>query len=226
VTRRSRESDRSVYFGLAALLVLAGAPSPGFAQREIPDGAVLKGTLSFDGRATVGDFTGATDSVSGRLTGGGSLVEVRGWVEAPVKTLSSGNGRRDRDLNKSMQSETYPTIRFELTGVGSEWERGDSAGVVLRGDLTVHGVTQGREIPATVQFEGALIRVQCTFPLNLKDHKIGGLSKFLGVLKMHPDIVVHADLTFGPPAPMAPPAPSPGETRSPAVERTPGSAGA
>ena len=34
--------------------------------------------------------------------------------------------------------------------------------------------------------------------MNLKDYSIGGLSKFLGVLKMNPDIVVHVDLTFRP----------------------------
>jgi polyisoprenoid-binding protein YceI len=208
VTRRSPEADRTLRSGLVPLLVIASAPAQAPAQRVILDGAVVKGTVSFDGRATVGDFTGATDSVSGQLIGAGSLAEVRGWVAAPVKTLVTGNGRRDRDLNKSMESDTYPTIRFDLTGVRTEWVRDDSASVVLQGNLLIHGVTQAREIPATVQYEGELIRVRSSFPLNLKDYRIGGLSKFLGVLKMHPDIVVHVDLTFGP-AVTAPPAPSP-----------------
>jgi hypothetical protein len=34
-------------------------------------------------------------------------------------------------------------------------------------------------------------------PLNLKSYNIGGLTKMLGVLKMHEDILVHVDLTFG-----------------------------
>jgi hypothetical protein len=38
-------------------------------------------------------------------------------------------------------------------------------------------------------------------PLNLKDYKIGGLSKAFGMLKMHEKIVVHVDLTFGPAQP-------------------------
>jgi hypothetical protein len=33
-------------------------------------------------------------------------------------------------------------------------------------------------------------------PLNLKDYKIGGLSKGLGLFKMHEEIVVHVDLVF------------------------------
>ena len=34
------------------------------------------------------------------------------------------------------------------------------------------------------------------FPLNLKDYRIGGLSKLLGVLKMYEDIEVHVDVLF------------------------------
>ena len=49
------------------------------------------------------------------MTGGATLPEIKGWVEAPVKTLDTDNDRRDRDLNKSMESDKFPTIRFELT---------------------------------------------------------------------------------------------------------------
>jgi hypothetical protein len=38
-------------------------------------------------------------------------------------------------------------------------------------------------------------------PLNLKDYKIGGLTKALGMLKMYEQIVIHVDLTFGPTEP-------------------------
>jgi hypothetical protein len=41
------------------------------------------------------------------------------------------------------------------------------------------------------------VRVRGETSLNLKTYKIGGLSKMLGMLKMHEEIVVHVDLTFG-----------------------------
>lgn len=41
------------------------------------------------------------------------------------------------------------------------------------------------------------IRVRGQTPLNLKDYGIGGLTKMLGMLKMHEEIVVHVDLVFG-----------------------------
>jgi hypothetical protein len=39
--------------------------------------------------------------------------------------------------------------------------------------------------------------VRAETPLNLKDYKIGGLSKALGMLKMDEKILVHVDLMFG-----------------------------
>lgn len=190
---------RAVLLAHAVLLAVAWAPlaAQAPAERTIPDASVRQGTLSFDGRASAGDFTGTTTSVTGELKGGG-LTEVHGWVEAPVRTLVTGNKRRDRDLNKSMESGKYPTIRFELTDVAAPGPRSDSVNVVLHGRFIIHGVTREATVPASVVFDTENIRVRGETPLNLKDYKIGGLSKALGMLKMHEKIVVHVDLTFGP----------------------------
>jgi polyisoprenoid-binding protein YceI len=178
--------------GLASTHAVVQAP-----ERTIPDGVVREGKLSFDGRATTGSFTGSTTTVSGKLQGG-QLSQVRGWVEAPVHTLVTGNDRRDRDLNKSMESDKYPTIRFELTNVDAGSAEGDSLSLALRGRFIIHGVTRDATIPARVAFHPEGIRVRGATGLNLKDYKIRGLSKGLGLLKMHEKIVVHIDLLFGP----------------------------
>lgn len=175
----------------ASLLLVATSAAQ---QRPIPDGRLVSGTLSFDGHATAGDFTGTTTSVSGQVTSAPDLAAVRGWVEAPVQSLKTGNGRRDRDLNKSMESDKYPTIRFDLSRVTRSASSSDS--VVLHGQLRIHGVTREVELPGSIRFSGTDARVRTDFPLNLKDYRIGGLSKMLGMLKMYDDIEVHADLLF------------------------------
>lgn len=184
---------------LAAGLTAGSVPAG--AQRVIPDGRVVGGVLSFDGRATVGDFTGTTTAVSGEMEGGAELSEVRGWVEAPVKTLVTGNGKRDKDLNKSMESDKYPTIRFDLTGVRPGPSRGDTVDVTLLGTFRIHGVARDDTIPATVVFGADGVRVRGERPLNLKDYRIGGLSKGFGMLRMSEEILVHLDLTFAPTSP-------------------------
>ena len=166
------------------------------AQSTVADGRLTQGVLGFDGRATMGDFTGTTSTMSGQMTGGSDLSLVRGWVEAPVNTLKTGNGRRDRDLNKSMESDKFPTMRFDLRQVTPGVSRGDTTAVTLGGSFMIHGVTREVTMPATVISQGGSIRLRSSFPMNLNDYQIGGLSKMLGLLKMHPDIVVHVDILF------------------------------
>src|SRR5512134_161005 len=180
-----------------ALGLSVGLSVPVMAQQQVPAGTVSAGTLSFDARATAGDFTGTTSTVSGEMTGG-EVSSVRGWVEAPVRTLVTGNGRRDRDLNKSMETEKYPTIRFDLDGVTPGSVRGDTVEVTLQGRFTIHGVTREAELPAAVVLTPESVGLRAEARLNLKDYKIGGLSKAFGVLRMHEEIQVRVDLTFAP----------------------------
>jgi len=185
-----------VRFGAAILLLALISTGSGVAQRSWPDAEVLRGTLSFDGKSTLGDFTGTTSTLRGQMSGGATLADVRGWVEAPVNSLKTGNDRRDRDLVKTMEAAIFPTIRFELTGVTPEWERGDSAGVVLTGNLVIHGVTRAERIKATVARGAEGIHVTAAgIPMDLRDYKIDKLTRFL-VFRMQRDIVVHLDITF------------------------------
>ena len=185
---------RAVGLGLALLALGSGGLKAQTAQ-PVPSGTVAEGTLSFDGRASAGDFTGTTSSVTGEMKGGGALDAVRGWVEAPVATLKTGNDRRDRDLNKSMESDKYPAMRFDLDGVAAGGT-GDSVPATLKGRLTIHGVERAVELPASVVLGADNVRVHSDFPLNLKDYKIGGLTKLMGMLRMYEDIKVHVDVTF------------------------------
>lgn len=183
-------------FGAVAFLFALSTVSAGAAQQSWPNAEVLRGTLSFDGKSTLGDFTGTTSTVRGQMTGAAALADVRGWVEAPVSSLKTGNDRRDRDLLKTMEAAVYPIIRFELTGVTSEWERGDSASVVLAGNFVIHGVTRAERIKATVVRGAEGIHLtSAEIPMDLHDYQIDKLTRFL-VFKMNRDIVVHIDITF------------------------------
>lgn len=183
-----------------AMVAAMGVTRPAQAQAgaAIPAGKLTGGTLSFDGHGTPGDFKGTTSTVTGEMSGGADLGAVRGWVEAPVKTLVTGNARRDRDLNKSMETEKYPTLRFDLHGVTAGAGTADSTTVTLQGALAIHGVSRDVTLPGLVQRKGDTIRVRTDFPLDLKDYQIGGLSKMLGMLKMNEHIVVHVDVGFAP----------------------------
>lgn len=178
------------------VLALLGAGSAAAQAGPVAAGTVREGSLSFDGKATLGDFTGITTTVAGTVDSAASLAEARGWVEAPVKTLVTGNNHRDRDLNKSMESDKYPAIRFELDRVELGSVEADSLPAQLHGRLMLHGVTRDVTLPATLWIRPGSARVTTSFPLNLKDYGIRGLTKLLGTLRMNEHIVVHVDVTF------------------------------
>ena len=168
-------------------------------QKPIPGDVLRDGTLSFFGRASLGNFVGSTTMVSGAIVGGRDNSETRGWVEAPVATLDSKNARRDRDLRATMEVDKYPTMRFELDRasiVRVASGSADSTIVVLHGTLTLHGVTKRVDVPGTVNVSDDVVHVSSTFPLDVRDYRVGGLKKLFGLLRMDPEINVTVDLHF------------------------------
>lgn len=181
-----------------ALLVLAiAAGSPTLPAQGIPSMSRVSGELAFDGKATLGDFTGTTNAVSGSLLGAQELEGVRGWVMAPAASLTTGNGRRDRDMYASLEVERHALIRFDLDALAPGPRDGDSTRVTLRGRFTIHGVTREHAVPGWVWLTATSARFKGRLPMNLKEFQIGGLSKMLGVLKMDEEIVVRIDVRFG-----------------------------
>jgi len=186
--------------GLAPLVVLSismSVPSVR-AQRVIAPANVVRGTLSFDAKATLGAFTGTTSTVTGSMTGGSEVRDVRGHVEAPVNTLKTGNGLRDKDMMKAMGADSFPAMRFELHGASEQHQEADSVVVTLSGQMTLHGVTRDVSVPALIRFGKDGVQVTSTFPLNVRDYGVTRLSRMMGAFKMNPDIVVHVDVVFGP----------------------------
>jgi len=186
--------------GLAPLVVLSIAMSvPSLsAQRVISPANLVRGTLSFDAKATLGAFTGTTSTVTGSITGGSEVRDVRGRVEAQITTLKTGNGLRDKDMMKAMEADSFPAMRFELHGVSEQHQEADSAVVTLSGQMTLHGVTRDVSVPALIRFGKDGVQVTSTFPLNVRDYGVTRLSRMMGAFKMNPDIVVHVDVVFGP----------------------------
>jgi polyisoprenoid-binding protein YceI len=176
-----------------ALIATAGLQ----AAWPAPNAVLRSGTLSFTGHSTVGDFVGTTTAVSGGVTGSPELANARGWVEARIATLSTGNGLRDRDLRATMEVAKYPTMRFELAGVTVESPAAsDTVTGALRGALTIHGVTRDVAIPATLIAAADMIDVSGVFPVDLADYKIGGLTRLFGTLRVRRNIEVRFHLRF------------------------------
>jgi polyisoprenoid-binding protein YceI len=165
-----------------------------------PDAVLKSGSLSFTGHSTVGDFVGTTTSASGGVIGNANLANARGWVEATVSSLSTGNRLRDRDLRSTMDVATYPAMRFELAGVTVESPAATSDTVTgaLRGTLTIHGVTRDVVVPATLVATADTVDASGSFPIDLGDYKVGGLTRLFGTLRVRREIEVRFRVRFEP----------------------------
>ena len=180
------------------LLIAAAPPLASRALWPAPNAVLRSGTLSFTGHSTVGDFVGTTTAATGGVTGNAELANARGWVEAPVTTLSTGNRLRDRDLRATMDVEKYPTMRFELAGVTTDSSEppSDTVTATLRGALTIRGVTRDVAIPATLIAAADTIDVSGAFPVDLADYKVGGLTRLFGTLRVQRNIEVRFRVRF------------------------------
>jgi polyisoprenoid-binding protein YceI len=178
----------------AALLALLGAAAPLAAQPPVVPSAGFSGTLSFDARATLGEFTGSTTRLTGQITGGPGLETIRGWVQAPVDSIRTGNGLRDRDMRRVLESDVHPQIRFDLAEIRPSPMQGREMVATLAGRFTIHGVSREVTLPATLTWGPDGIRLRALLPMDVRDYGVTRLSKLLGTLRMHPDIVVRIDL--------------------------------
>src|SRR6478736_3708878 len=173
------------------------APTVLVAQRPVPSSTAVTGQLSYDGRATLGDFTGTTDSLSGHLIGADDLSRVSGFVQARAATLKTGNGKRDRDQYKSLEVDSFPYIRYELDSVSVDAPGRDSTTVTLRGHFVLHGVRRAADLPARLVLTWISALLTAATPVDLRHYQVEGLSTLLGVLKMKPETVVRIDVRFG-----------------------------
>ena len=179
---------------LVIALVLA---VPLAAQHPVPASTSVSGTLSYDGHGTFGGFVGTTDSLLGRLNAAADLSRVSGYVAARAGTLRTGNGKRDRDQWSSLEVDSFPYIRYEVDSVTVGATTHDTIAVTLHGRFDIHGVKRAVDLPSHLVLTAASAHLMAATPLDLRDHKIGGLSKFFGALKMDPHIIVHIDVSFG-----------------------------
>ena len=185
--------------GLTGIVAALAAPIPGQrpVQRPVAEATLHDGTLSFVGHATIGDFVGTTSHVTGTVTTGPDLGAARGWVEAPVSTLRTGNGLRDRDLRAAIGEEKYPAVRFELAGVTAHAPLGsDSGPAVLHGTCCLHGVTRPLDVPVTLVRLADTVRVSGGFPLNVSRYGVRGLRKMFGMLRVREVVDVRLALRF------------------------------
>lgn len=127
------------------------------------------GHVEFDSSVPLHSFTGISDHLVGRISIPDSTVDF--YVD--VNTLKTGIGKRDNDMLNTLEADKHPFAEFfgkltsEVTLNTSKPQE-----VTVKGEFTVHGVSNDVSIDGTLQKTDEGLEVKASWTLNMKDYNI------------------------------------------------------
>lgn len=171
------------------LFVAFLAPLPSLGQAYVAD----NGHVEFLSNVPLHSFVGESEQLVGRI----DLTEQTVDFYVDLNTLDTGNGKRDKDMRKTLETDEYPFAEFFGTLVTQvDPEATGAQEVEVEGDFTIHGVTRSVRIPGTIAFEGGDMRVTASWILNLDDYNIEPPS--LLILKVDEEQEISFDILLKP----------------------------
>ncbi len=128
------------------------------------------GKVKFFSKAPLEDIEAATSTASSiiRVTTGEVAFSI------PIRSFKFAKALMEEHFNENyLESEKYPQATFtgkivEKVDLQSQAEQN----VTVDGTLTVHGVAQKRQIPATIRLENGKLKGHSQFKVKLVDHQI------------------------------------------------------
>lgn len=160
---------------MAALLTMDVQPAVAQQVRATIDSTAS--VIEYTGSAPLHDWTGTSQSVTGRFTLDPSAPDSsRAVVRVPVASFDSGNSRRDRKMREVTNADTHPFVTFrgtEFTPV--VWGRGEDGPAgrwAVTGELTFHGRTHALDDAVTVRADGEVVRANAEFAVSLSQFEV------------------------------------------------------
>jgi hypothetical protein len=95
-------------------------------------------------------------------------------ISIPIKGFEFKSGLMQSHFNENyLESDKYPDCIYRGTFAGPvDLTKDGDYPVTTTGDLTLHGVTQRRTIPATISVRNGAVSVASKFNIRVADHKI------------------------------------------------------
>ena len=157
----------SIYF----LLLLTNS----FFAKEFYIDTLQNNSVKFFAKATLGNFTGETNQITGYmgLDSDDTLVTGNVNMEVDLASLDTGNGRRNRHMHeKYLETDLYPKARYKGKLVKWIAENDSIYTVTTTGTLFIHGVEKTLTKETKIIKTGELFQVFLNFKLNVTDFGI------------------------------------------------------
>ncbi|RYE00423.1 MAG: YceI family protein [Sphingobacteriales bacterium] len=117
-------------------------------------------------------------------------------ISIPIKGFQFKSGLMQTHFNENyLESDKYPdcTFRGTFNGPVDLTKDGDYP-ITANGDLTLHGVTKQRSIPATIKVRNGQVSVYSKFPIRVADHKISIPKMVFKKIAETVDVTINAQL--------------------------------
>lgn len=142
-----------------------------------------KSRVAFQATFPLGDFTGATEELSGELSIDPLNIPLgaSGSVHLNPAALKTGIAGRDRDLMMALEVEKHPLIRFTVMEVQAAFpslaERADTV-VTIHGLLSIRGVERPVTLTGRARLQTERLWVRGEGALTLTQYGITPPKKF------------------------------------------------
>lgn len=127
------------------------------------------GDVVFLSKVPLHDFEGTSKNLVGLI----NLEENVLDFYLDLETLDTGNGKRDKDMKLTLETEDYPFAEFYGTLSSSfDVNNPEPQIATAKGDFKIHGESQEVEIEGTLQMTDEGLLLKASWILNLEDYKI------------------------------------------------------
>lgn len=160
--------------------------------------SLMAGNLSFESGTikahteVFGDSTidPMAKKATSRLSIDGSPSTLKGSIEVSMVDLFSDNKKRDEHMQEALESASFPKAVFDVKEVISKG--GDS--YILKGMMSLHGVTKPMSFEGTIIEEGNKVRIKAASDLKMTDYGIKPIKLMFLTVRDQVDLSVDVSL--------------------------------
>ncbi|MEX2585029.1 MAG: YceI family protein [Balneolaceae bacterium] len=175
------------------ILILAGAIDE---NQERVVYATQTGIATFQSSVPLHEFTGKSDHLAGMIDFDRNLVDF--YLD--LRSLETGNNRRDRDIYSTLNTEEFPYVEF--TGeLVTPFNPADSSRqqVTVSGTFTINGITREKRVEGWLRPTADGIQLQTGWTQSLDDHEIEPPGILFYRVRDHVEVQIEATLRPNPP---------------------------
>lgn len=127
------------------------------------------GTVNFHSKTGIHSFTGTSHHLTGQINLSTGTIDF--YVD--LETLDTGNGKRDRDMFQTLETDKYPFAEF-FGSLHSDFDINKTGPqpVTVKGTFKLHGKKQQIEVQGTMKKTNEGILVKADWVIRLEDYKI------------------------------------------------------